>query len=214
LLTFIRGRFWSFLLNGASGAKTAFIFQKFGSSTEKPLWSNPIFVLPATGWPLIIFPYLQHMKQILFFPLLTASLLTACHEPATKQNGSTLPVQGTWQLISGTTITQGVDSVTDYTKGQRMIKIIGDDHFAFLKHDLNAPADSSNHFEAGGGRYTLEGNVYTEHLDYFADRNWEGKTFRFTVSLQGDTLVQQGTEKVEGAGIDREIIEKYVRAKE
>ena len=94
-----------------------------------------------------------------------------------------------------------------------MIKIINASSFAFLKHDLNPPKDSSNHFDAGGGSYTLTGDQYTEHLDYYSDRNWEGKPFSFTVSLVNDTLVQRGREKVDSAGIDREIIERYVRVK-
>jgi uncharacterized protein YfeS len=120
-------------------------------------------------------------------------------------------LNGTWQLISGTMITKGVSSVTDYTKGQQMIKIINDSHFAFLSHDLNPPADSSNHFDAGGGSYTLTGDQYIEHLDYYKDRNWEGKTFTFTVTVQNDTLIQKGIEKVDKEGIDRIIIEKYIR---
>ncbi|GGA81578.1 hypothetical protein [Puia dinghuensis] len=122
-----------------------------------------------------------------------------------------LRLNGTWRLVSGTTITHGVSSVTDYTKETNMIKIINDTHFAFLKHDLNPPKDSSNHFDAGGGSYTLTGNQYTEHLDYYSDRNWEAKTFTFTVSISNDTLIQQGMEKNEKENIDREIIERYVR---
>jgi len=105
-------------------------------------------------------------------------------------------------------------SVTDYTKGQRMIKIVNDSYFAFLKHDLNAPKDSSNHFDAGGGSYSLVGDQYTEHLDYYSDRNWEGKPFTFTVSINNDTLIQRGIEKVEKEGVEREIIEKYIRVRE
>ena len=137
--------------------------------------------------------------------ILLTCLLFACHAP------SAVPIEGTWRLISGTTITRGVSDVTDYTKGAHMIKIINHSHFAFLKHDTDAPKDSSNHFDAGGGMYTLSGSDYVEHLDYYSDRNWEGKTFRFTVSIVGDTLIQRGMEKVEGEGIDREIIERYVR---
>jgi hypothetical protein len=122
-------------------------------------------------------------------------------------------LSGTWQLVSGTTITKGVSSVTDYSKTQRFIKIINDTHFAFLKHDLNTKKDSSNHFDAGGGSYTLKGDKYTEHLDYYVDKNWEGKAFDFTVTLKGDTLIQKGLEKVENEGIDRIIIEKYIRLK-
>ncbi|TDW97201.1 hypothetical protein [Dinghuibacter silviterrae] len=120
-------------------------------------------------------------------------------------------LNGTWKLLTGTTITKGVSEVTDYTKGQEFIKIINDNHFAFLKHDLNPARDSSNHFDGGGGSYTLTGDQYTEHLDYYGDHNWENKTFTFTVSLHGDTLVQRGMEKNDKEGIDREIIERYVR---
>jgi hypothetical protein len=150
------------------------------------------------------------MPIILIILLSSWVFLFACMHPA----GNPIQLNGTWQLLTGTTITKGVASVTDYTKGQRMIKIINDSHFAFLRHDINTPKDSSNHFDAGGGSYTLSGNQYTEHLDFYTDRNWEGKPFTFTVSINQDTLTQRGTEKVENEGIEREIIEKYIRVKE
>jgi hypothetical protein len=149
------------------------------------------------------------MKHTLYLLTGSLSLLLSCN----TQTTATLRLNGTWRLISGTTITKGVSTVTDYTKDSRFIKIINDDHFAFLKHDLNSPKDSSNHFDAGGGAYTLTGNQYTEHLDYYSDRNWEGKPFQFTVTISNDTLIQRGMEKVENENIDREIIERYVREK-
>ena len=149
------------------------------------------------------------MRNTLLLLAGSMSLLLSCN----TQPAATLRLNGTWRLISGTTVTRGVSTVTDYTKDSRFIKIINDDHFAFLKHDLRSPKDSSNHFDAGGGAYTLSGNQYTEHLDYYSDRNWEGKTFQFTISISNDTLVQRGLEKVESENIDREIIERYVREK-
>lgn len=149
------------------------------------------------------------MKYTLLLLTATMSLMLSCNTQPT----ATLRLNGTWRLVSGTTITRGVSTVTDYTKDNRMLKIINDDHFAFIKHDLNTPKDSSNHFDAGGGAYTLNGDQYTEHLDYYSNRNWEGKTFQFTVSINNDTLSQRGMEKVESEGIDREIIERYVREK-
>ena len=144
--------------------------------------------------------------------LLSCIFLLGLYCPAqSRQHTLSSPLNGTWQLISGTIITKGVSSVTDYTKGQQMIKIINDSHFAFMQHDLSAPKDSSNNFDAGGGSYTLTGDQYTEHLDYYKDRNWEGKPFIFTVTIQNDTLTQKGIEKVEKENIDRVIIEKYVR---
>lgn len=142
--------------------------------------------------------------------IIAASIcLVSCQSQTTTKKTPSLI--GTWRLISGTSIAKGDTTVTDYTKDATMIKIINNSHFAFLKHDLNSPKDSSNHFDAGGGSYTLAGDQYTEHLDYYSDKKWEGKTFTFTVTISNDTLTQQGLEKVEGTGVDHIIIEKYAR---
>ncbi|MGZ6520111.1 MAG: hypothetical protein ACXVED_21230, partial [Bacteroidia bacterium] len=71
--------------------------------------------------------------------------------------------------------------------------------------------DSAAVFASGGGRYSLNDSLYTEHLEYCSDRNWEGNDFNFTVTIKNDTLIQSGVEKVEGAAINRLNIEKYVR---
>lgn len=127
--------------------------------------------------------------------------------------GTHLHLNRTWKLISGTEITNGVKTVTDYTKDQQMIKIINDTHFAFLKRRLLADKDSSNNFDAGGGTYMLKGNQYTEHLDYYSNKKIEGNTFTFTVSIKKDTLIQQGIEKLKTGGAEKIIYEKYVRVK-
>jgi hypothetical protein len=94
-----------------------------------------------------------------------------------------------------------------------MIKIITPTHFAFLNHDLKKGKDSVAVFVAGGGSYTLEGDQYTESLEYCSDREWEGNTFHFTVNVSGDTLIQRGVEKIENLGVERLNIEKYVKVK-
>ena len=123
------------------------------------------------------------------------------------------PVIGTWQLLTHTEITKGVSVVTDYTGDNKMIKIINATHFAFLNHTINTKKDSSNNFDAGGGVYTLAGDKYTEHLDFYKDKNWEGKSFDFTITFSGDTLIQKGLEKVDKENINRIIIEKYLKIK-
>lgn len=138
--------------------------------------------------------------------------LMACNAPAEKKEAAN-PIIGTWRLVSGATITKGQTQANSYPKDQQMIKIINDTHFAFLNHTMNTAKDSSNKFDAGGGAYTLKGDQYIEHLDYYKDKAWEGKPFNFTVTFSGDTLVQKGVEKVEGTNIDRVIIEKYLREK-
>jgi len=122
-----------------------------------------------------------------------------------------LDLAGTWQLISGTIIEKGDSVFTDYTSKNRMIKIINKTHFAFLNHDGNNGTDSTAMFSAGGGRYELKGDQYTEYLDYCSDRTWEGNTFLFTVAIRNDTLTQTGMETIEATKVNRMNIEKYVR---
>ena len=158
------------------------------------------------------------MKNTLILPLLATILLTACQSQPdsagaarAETKGDSLGITGTWRLLTHTTITRKDTVVTDYTRNQKFLKIINGDHFAFLSHDLNPKKDSSNHFDAGGGSYTLNGNQYTENLDFYSDHNWEGKPFTFTVTISHDTLTQRGRERVEKENIDQEIIERYVR---
>ena len=152
------------------------------------------------------------MKKIVFALLI--GMLFSCKEEQ-KQNivKTSLPIAGTWQLITGTVIDKGDTTITNYTKGISFIKIINDTHFAFLQHDLHKGKDSTAVFVAGGGRYSLTDSSYTEHLEYCSDRQWEGNDFTFTITIQNDTLIQSGIEKVENSGISRMNTEKYIRIK-
>lgn len=132
---------------------------------------------------------------------------------ATKQY-TPKPIEGSWQLITGTLIEKGDTVVTDYTKNISFIKIINDTHFAFLQHDLNKSKDSTAVFASGGGKYTVNDSLYTEYLEYCNAREWEGNDFKFSYIIKNDTLIQKGLEKIESQGINRVNIEKYVRIKQ
>src|SRR6187402_147035 len=122
--------------------------------------------------------------------------MISCREKSENnlQTTSAIPIKGTWKLLTGTLIEKGDTTITDYTKDLSFIKIINESHFSFLQHDTRR--DSTN-FSAGGGRYTLTGNTYTEHLEYCSAKEWEGHDFTFTVTISNDTLVQTGVEKIE-----------------
>jgi hypothetical protein len=127
---------------------------------------------------------------------------------------ATIPIEGTWKLLTGTLIEKDDTVVTNYTKGKEFIKIINNTHFAFLSHDLNKGKDSDAAFSSGGGNYSLKDSLYTEHLVYCSDRQWEGNDFHFTVTINNDTLIQQGIEKIDSIGVNRINIEKYIRIKD
>jgi len=147
------------------------------------------------------------MRNILM--LLAISSLLSCADK--NENGQEFNIHGTWQLLSATTIENGKSQTTDYSGKLKMIKMFNNTHFAFLKHSLNAKDTSS--FDAGGGTFILKGDDYTEHLEYYKNKDWEGKTFKFKLAIHKDTLIQKGIEKVEKAGVDRIIIEKYIKVK-
>jgi hypothetical protein len=152
------------------------------------------------------------MKKLLYLLSLTL-LLASCGKKNSSESKSTVPIMGTWKLISGTLIKNGDTTITEYTKNVSFIKIINDTHFAFLQHDLSKGKDSSAVFVAGGGHYTLADSIYTEHLEYCSDRAWEGNDFSFVVTVKNDTLIQRGIEKVKEAGVNQLNVEMYVRTK-
>ena len=80
-----------------------------------------------------------------------------------------------------------------------------------MNHDLASETDSLQLYVSGGGTYNLEGDQYTEFLEYCNYRDWEGYEFTFTVEFRGDTLIQQGIEEIEELGVEREIREVYLR---
>ena len=153
------------------------------------------------------------MRNLLNLLLTITIFLTGCDvRKKVEVTGDGLPLQGTWELLSETKIEQNDTIFTPAADDQRMIKIINESHFSFLRHDLKQGKDTTNaQFVAGGGSYTLKGNEYTERLEFCNFREWENHTFTFNVEIRNDTLIQHGREKIEGLDIDRIIIEKYKR---
>lgn len=149
--------------------------------------------------------------KLIIFLIFSVLILVSCSSE--NMSNKKLPIEGTWLLLSGETIIKNDTTFTDYTSGQKTIKIINENHFSFLRHDLNKGIDSSAIFVAGGGKYSLDGSVYTEHLEYCNFREWEDNTFHFDVKIFNDTLIQKGVEKIEDLGVDQVIIETYVRMK-
>ena len=144
------------------------------------------------------------MKKIFFLALFG---MLSC------QSADKSTLQGTYQLLRSETI-KGTDTtrmVVDSSKTE-MLKMFNGSHFSFFNHDKNGGKDSLNTvFVSGAGTFTLEGNKYTENLDFCNYREWEGKQFHFTLETKGDTLIQTGEEVLPELGINQKIKETYVK---
>lgn len=158
------------------------------------------------------------MKKLMVCLLPLFGML-ACQNNTSDTASSAIPLQkdmhlcmeGTWKLISATIIENKDTTITDYTGDTAFIKIINNTHFSFLQHDLNKGKGADATFAAGGGEYTLKDSLYTEHLGFCSDRQWEGNDFSFIVTISNDTLIQKGIEQVASAGVNRLNMETYVR---
>jgi hypothetical protein len=91
-------------------------------------------------------------------------------------------LDGTWELLSGQAL----------PKGARDIKILSGGNFMFAAYDTA----TGTPLYAAGGTYKLDGDSYTEHMDFASDKiatGLVGKDQCFTVKVSGDTFTQTGT---------------------
>ena len=91
-----------------------------------------------------------------------------------------------------------------------MIKIISKKHFVFVNQDTSGEGSSG----FGGGTYSLEGDSYTEHIEFFASPDIIGKSFTFKSEVKGDQWIMSGTFPLKEMGLaeyDTEIYEVYKR---
>ena len=148
--------------------------------------------------------------KVVIFCLGLLLMMSSCLDNRVSDSGET-SIQGTWKLMSAVTIVGEDTSRVHYSTSVEGIKMLNKTHFSFFQHDLTKGADSTKVFVSGAGRYTLQGDRYTEVLEYCSAREWENHTFDFTISLKGDTLLQTGIEKLPELHVDRVIIETYIR---
>ena len=118
------------------------------------------------------------------------------------------PIEGSWKLVYADIRENDSLQIKDLQQTD-FIKIINSSHFAFFNQDQN----SSDNFMAGGGTYEFNGSDYIETLNFINAKDYRGHVFKFKVEVKGDSLIQQGREKIESANVDRYILEKYIRIK-
>jgi hypothetical protein len=144
------------------------------------------------------------MKKTVFFIIICS--LISCN----KNNISTpkKEIEGTWKMVYAEIVENDSLKIKDLSE-TTFIKIINESHFAFFNQEEN----QNKNFYSGAGTYILDNNNYTEILEYTTVEAIKNHMFSFQVKIEGDTLIQSGLEKVEAAGINQKIVEKYIKLK-
>lgn len=143
---------------------------------------------------------------VIFFSFCSCSENKKIESPIEPDQKNT--IEGSWKLVYAHIEENDSIQVKDLDKTD-FIKIINANHFAFFNQDKG----SSENFVAGGGTYTYNGKDYIETLDFIGAVDYRGHVFPFKAEVKGDSLIQQGREKIEEADLDRYILEKYIRIK-
>ena len=147
------------------------------------------------------------MKSAIFPAFLIVTLFggfVRAQEP--KERPAVTKLDGAWVLV--TQKNGDVKEQTAVPEGEKQIKLLSDGRYTWtwLK-------DGKVLFGLGG-RYKLEGQKYTEHMEYAIGDLFEqfiGKSAEFKWSLEGGKWHHKGVVKVSGAGYT--IDEVWERAK-
>jgi hypothetical protein len=160
------------------------------------------------------------MRVVIRFAIV-AGLLLGVQGCASDRSHSLV---GTWELIDA----RYTPPDPAFVLGEwRQIKVITSTHWVYMSQKRTAPKITSftndaellavaKGFGAGGGRYTLNGDTYTEHIEFFMAPNYLDRAVSFKVKWEGDEWIQSGTFPMKELGLaaqDMELYERYRRVK-
>ena len=130
------------------------------------------------------------MNRIILAIVVTLVLaVSSCQEVQRSPRTESGSLLGTWELASYKYGNQ--TEFTDYPEQRRRIKMVSGTHFIWVEF----PIDTKEIEDGAGGSYTLEGNAYTESIDFAMPgmTSYLGKKQVFSVRVEDDTYHQSGT---------------------
>ncbi len=151
---------------------------------------------------------MKHPTALLMLvAVLALPRLVLCQQPKPAAKGAPVtaqaalppaaacPVQGVWELVSGT------EAGKPYPATLHARKLITRNHWAWVQGDGAPPArlvtvgDTLQALRAslgGTGTYTVNGSTYTETIDVYPLPGYQGMSLPFTCRVEGDRFYQSG----------------------
>ena len=120
-------------------------------------------------------------------------------------------LEGVWERVSGKHVSPDT-TIESIQANRRSIKVITKSHFVTVGHRQNRPKFSEGGtdsellaayqtFSANGGKYTIEGDTYTEHLEFFLNPTFENVSVSFKYQVKGDQLIISGAMPTKSLGL-------------
>ena len=134
------------------------------------------------------------MKRTFAITIMAAALILAlpvtgnCQKAASGSERSSAPHLGTWELAS---YKYGINTPNfiNAPKSTLRIKLITETHFTWV----NADTATGKIYSSAGGKYTLDGNKYTESIDYGLGMDtYLGHKHTFNIKVEGDMFFLSG----------------------
>lgn len=122
--------------------------------------------------------------------------------------------EGNWDLVSTAGIyPDGEGGVVNASfkkdTNNNHMKLIHDNYFMFAGQETVDGVASPSY---GYGTYTLDDNIYTEHIIYHIAKDAVGTSPSFEMIVDGDTLIQKGPLKTgDYKDVNWEVTETYIR---
>jgi hypothetical protein len=139
--------------------------------------------------------------------LVVASAMFSEHESACA-------VRGVWELASVTN-----NGKEQPLNGARQMKVVTPHHFMWISQEarrdtlpLKTEADTLRRTSVGGGAgtYTATGKSYVEHIEFFNDPSFVGKSWNATCRIDGNRWYHSYAFPQDSTGIPRDSIAHIV----
>ena len=145
--------------------------------------------------------------------LFASACTTQSNHPIANNASPEQSLAGSWQLMHEEIRINRKIIPTFNPATHKMMKLFNDTHFAFVSNGDKRPRFTSyqltpeekviafENFGGGGGRYTFADGYLTEHIEYMNYPNYEGESIRFKITIDGDTMIQEGDYPITKLGL-------------
>ncbi len=118
---------------------------------------------------------------LLSFVILTVS---GCQSQETIEQSESGKLAGAWEFVSARVFLP--DTTLIYDESGHSLYIMSESHFAFV----SSTADDKELTFAGRGSYSIDGNTYTEHVEFHTNTGLIGQSVTFEFQLENDTMTK------------------------